>query len=679
MNHAVFVWNSRYETGYDVVDLQHRHLVDLLNELGRLYASRGGDSDLRRVFNELAAYTVYHFATEETLMAEMAIAAEHEAKHRAAHAEFVKQVGEARQLLEREPMLALASLLPFLTRWLVTHILGIDRRMVAEVLALKAGHPPAEARRLAEKETADVTSVLLAAMGSLYDDLALRTNEYQQANQRLQQEIAERQRAEDALRQSRQQLERVIEGSDQSYWEWNLVTDEFSVSPRFETMLGYWVGEMKLQPSNWGAYVQADDLARAKISIDRHLRGELPIHEVEFRCRTKAGDWRWIRTRGRVIEHDAEGRPLMMSGTHTDISEHKRNEAELESYRKHLEELVEARTRELSTARDQATSANRAKSAFLANISHELRTPLNHIMGFAALLQRDVPSDGGQVRLASIIDASRHLLGMINDILDISKIEAEQIEIEPRSFALQSLFDQVENELTENRPGKYVDLVYEIAPEVPAQLYGDPRRLGQVLVRLLDNAIKFSEGKTVMLRVCLDQAGDTPPRLRFEVIDHGIGIAPELQTGLFQLFNQGDNSMARRFGGTGLGLALCKRLSTLMGGDIGFTSLSGQGSTFWFSLPLAAETPSILPSTPPEPVDWEDLASGVSELVRLLSDGDVEARLLWNTSPERFRPLLREQFACFRSAIENFDFELAQQILQSASDQTPELFAHRSA
>jgi diguanylate cyclase (GGDEF)-like protein/hemerythrin-like metal-binding protein/PAS domain S-box-containing protein len=195
----VFVWNARYETGLEIVDRQHQRLVELLNQLGQLHAREGTLADILKVFDELAAYAVYHFQTEERLMAEMAISQSHAESHLAAHAEFIRQAQGARQLVEKDPLEATGRLLTFLTRWLITHILGVDRRMVAEVLALRAQKAPAEAARIAEEQTADVTSVLLEAMGELYEDLALRNREYQDANRSLQSEIAERERTEAQL------------------------------------------------------------------------------------------------------------------------------------------------------------------------------------------------------------------------------------------------------------------------------------------------------------------------------------------------------------------------------------------------------------------------------------------------------------------------------------------------
>lgn len=215
MTIPAFAWNRRYETGLDIVDEQHKRLVELLNELGKLYAAKASTEEVLRVFDALAAYTVYHFQTEEGLMAEMAVSEGHRQSHLAAHANFINQVGKARSLLSQDETQSLAQLLTFLTRWLVDHILGVDRRMVAEVLALRAHTPPAEACRIADEETADVTSVLLEATTGLYDELAARTHEYQRANLKLEHEIAERRLAESELQRHRDHLEELVRSRTQ--------------------------------------------------------------------------------------------------------------------------------------------------------------------------------------------------------------------------------------------------------------------------------------------------------------------------------------------------------------------------------------------------------------------------------------------------------------------------------
>jgi signal transduction histidine kinase len=341
-----------------------------------------------------------------------------------------------------------------------------------------------------------------------------------------------------------------------------------------------------------------------------------------------------------------------------------------------LQVLLAERTRlneELALRADEAEAANRAKSAFLGNMSHELRTPLNHIMGFASLLKWDLADGPGQARLSKIEQASRHLLGLINDILDLARIEAEQIKIETLDFELGQLLNQVERGVQEAAAAKGLALVRELAPDLPDRLRGDPVRLAQVLGNLLDNAVKFSTHGPVSLRVRPTERLDDLVILHFEVEDHGLGIDPALQDKLFQRFHQGDNSLTRRFGGTGLGLAISKRLVMLMGGEIGYSTEPGVGSIFWFSVPLPLSQSVPVGAGEAGDVDWGHVRDAVAYLADLLAESDMQAQTLWGKNPALFEPVLRDQMAQFRIAIDNFDFETALELLREAREATPEL------
>ena len=262
---------------------------------------------------------------------------------------------------------------------------------------------------------------------------------------------------------------------------------------------------------------------------------------------------------------------------------------ELAQHRQRLEDLVQARTLELAQARDAAESANRAKNAFLNNISHEFGTPLNHITGMAFLLRKEVQEGRGRDFLTKIDQAARRLLDLVNDLIDLSQLEAGQVEIATREFDLGKLLQQFVQDSDGRIMAKGLTLVPEIAPGLPVRVTGDPAHLRQVLGQLLSNAVKFSDRGAVRLRVQPLATQGGRPWVRFEVQDEGIGITPEIQSGLFQLFNQGDNSLARRYGGTGLGLALCRRLVALMGGEISLVSTPGAGTTIGFQVPLGVE------------------------------------------------------------------------------------------
>jgi PAS domain S-box-containing protein len=269
-----------------------------------------------------------------------------------------------------------------------------------------------------------------------------------------------------------------------------------------------------------------------------------------------------------------------------DITERKQIAQELDQHRHHLEELVQTRTVELAQARDAAEAASRAKSTFLANMSHEIRTPMNAIIGLNHLLQNEITAPKPHGQLVKVGEAAQHLLHIINNILDLSKIEADKLTLEETNFALARVIDHVLSMLGERASDKGLRLTTEIDPAVPAQLHGDPLRLGQIVLNFVSNAIKFSEHGDITIRARIVEDGTQSMLLRIEVEDQGIGLTPEQQGRLFQAFSQADETTTRKYGGTGLGLAITRRLAIMMGGEVGVESEPGVGSTFWMTARL---------------------------------------------------------------------------------------------
>jgi hypothetical protein len=274
-------------------------------------------------------------------------------------------------------------------------------------------------------------------------------------------------------------------------------------------------------------------------------------------------------------------------------------EQSLRQHQQHLEEMVQERTAALSIAKEAAEAANRAKSTFLANMSHELRTPMNAIMGMTDIVLRRITDPKHIEYLTKVKTASTHLLHVINDILDISKIEAERLTLEEVDFKLGEVLENLTSMISHKVAEKRLQLQVDLAPEIAGiHLRGDPLRLGQILLNLTGNAVKFTAQGSITLRARISEESDTDVQLRFEVEDTGIGIADEEQTRLFSAFEQADGSMTRKYGGTGLGLVISQRLARLMGGDVGVSSQPGVGSTFWLTVQVLKAAAGAVPSAP---------------------------------------------------------------------------------
>jgi signal transduction histidine kinase/ActR/RegA family two-component response regulator len=361
--------------------------------------------------------------------------------------------------------------------------------------------------------------------------------------------------------------------------------------------------------SNFEAMIHPDDHAMVMMALRRSLAGEAAF-AATYRINRPDGSSIWVLDRGNVVERDSSGQAVRMVGSVSDVTARKVAEMELEQHQRHLEDVVTARTRELETAKEAAESANHSKSSFLANMSHEIRTPMNAITGMAQILRREGLTEKQAGRVDKIDAATQHLLSIINDILDISKIEAGKFELESAPIAANQIAISVAALLSERAQEKGLKLQIE-NDALPARLLGDATRLKQALLNYAGNAIKFTDTGTITLRTRL--LSDTPEEalIRFEVEDTGIGIDAETIGKLFNAFEQADTSTTRKYGGTGLGLAINRRLATLMGGEAGVGSRPGQGSTFWLTARLKHDT---------APVELAALPQGVCAEALLIRD-----------------------------------------------------------
>ena len=376
-------------------------------------------------------------------------------------------------------------------------------------------------------------------------------------------DITDRKELERELRHAKERLELAIRSSNLSIWEYDMPDGVIDVAR--QTLINVWepLGyDVADAPLAIHTIMHPDDLARVSEQTRSYLTGESKVFEVEHRVRQKDGAYRWLLDRG-VALRDADGKAFRFVGTSIDINDLKRIECELDR------------------AREAAETANRAKDEFLANVSHEIRTPMNAILGMTELALDNAPTDHQRQLLTTVKSAAKNLLGIINDLLDFSKIAAGMLTLDQADFSLRVELGDAVRALATRAHRKGLELICDVHADVPDLLFGDAGRLRQVLMNLVDNAIKFTARGEVVVEVT--GAGDQEPgggtvALVFAVRDTGIGIAPEKQADIFRAFEQADSSTTRKYGGTGLGLTISAQLAALMDGEITLQSEPERGA-----------------------------------------------------------------------------------------------------
>ncbi|MCP4699217.1 MAG: response regulator [Gammaproteobacteria bacterium] len=420
-------------------------------------------------------------------------------------------------------------------------------------------------------------------------------------------DISEHKRIEEALRESEERFGLAMRGATDGLWDWNLESNAMYFSSRWKQMIGYADKELRNHFVEWYERIHPDDLERVMADVDAYLEKKSAAYEITYRLRHKAGYYIWILDRG-IAVWNKKGKPYRFVGTHMDMSEQKK-----------VEEA-------LLHAKEAAEEASQAKSSFLANMSHELRTPLNAIIGYSELLTEDMP-DLGCGDLTSDVNkisaAGKHLLSLINDVLDISKIEAGKMDLYNETFDLETVVCQVAATVEPMAQNKRNTLKLE-RTESLGNMHADLTKVRQMLLNLLSNAFKFTEKGMVTLGITRDhdRHGDW---ITFRITDQGIGMTPEEVKKLFKPFTQADASTTRKYGGTGLGLAITRRFAEMMGGTITVESLPGQGSTFTIHMPACVASDT---TTRGSANSAEDVLPKGRDIVLIIDDDPVVRELL---------------------------------------------------
>ncbi len=376
--------------------------------------------------------------------------------------------------------------------------------------------------------------------------------------------------AERSLEEVEERLKLALRGSSDGIFDWDLRSDDIYWSAEYKSMLGYREEELVAGRAIFNSLLHPEDQKLFWDSYNQYIAGKKKEFMAVFRMRHKSGRWIWINARGKAL-FDQNGHPTRFIGAHTDISH-------LKEYEIKLQETI-----------NKAEKANKAKSDFLAHMSHEIRTPLTAISGIAEIFERNKDNlNSKQKQLVTTLNASTFTLReLINDILDFSKIESGELELEEKSFSLADVFKQVKQIMSVKANEKGLAFTFEYRGLAQKKFMGDEKRLRQIMINLIGNAIKFTSQGEISVKVSTVKDRGGSDRILIDVKDTGIGISEDKQELVFERFKQGDASVSRKYGGSGLGLPISRSLARLMGGDITVDSVEGAGSTFSVLLPLS--------------------------------------------------------------------------------------------
>jgi len=446
--------------------------------------------------------------------------------------------------------LFVAGFILYLFRRLVT------RRLEALVTKLEALEAPGDTVEPGQPASA-------RAQDRHADEIDLVERSLDQARLRLEVAAARSEADRSVLRESEARLRLALDAAHMGTFDWDMRTDRITWSRWHEELWGFAPGEFGGTYAEFVQRLHPEDAPGVEARMAQCMAAREPFAH-EFRVVWPDSSVHWVASTGQY-EFDETGKAIRMRGAVLETTARKRDEEEIRELNVGLERRVAERTAELEAAKRMAEAANKAKSSFLANMSHEIRTPMNAIIGLNHLLSRDATDALQRDRLAKVNAAAQHLLQVINDILDLSKIEAGKLVLERREFVLDEVLERAAGMVRSRASEKGLELVIN-SDHLPDRLLGDPMRLAQMLINLLGNAVKFTSAGWVSLRGTREAEEGNHLLVRFEVQDTGPGLSVEQQQRLFRAFEQGDSSLSRREGGTGLGLALTRHFAELMGG-----------------------------------------------------------------------------------------------------------------
>jgi PAS domain S-box-containing protein len=389
----------------------------------------------------------------------------------------------------------------------------------------------------------------------------------------IEEDITREKETQKKLKEFESRFRIALEKIGDNVWEYDFIKNKTDFSDMTNQFLGYDISKVKDINSFWWDHVYKDDLDLL-INNDKKVRNaEIDHHALEYRMHHQDGSIKWVLDRGVVIEKSIDGKPLKIIGTHTDVTKQKNLEIDLRE------------------AKNNAEASSRVKELFLANMSHEIRTPLNAIIGLIRDISRESLSPTQSLYIKNAELASQHLLSIVNNILDITKIESGQMSLDLGPFSLVETINNTISILSIQAGEKMLEFKSEISQELSSAYIGDSNRIRQILLNILNNAIKFTERGSVVLRCALNGKSNNIHHLRFTITDTGIGMKESFLENIFQKFTQGDLSTARKYGGTGLGMAITYELVQLMKGKITISSKidSGTSVDIYIDLEVADE------------------------------------------------------------------------------------------